>query len=166
MNQAERMGEAFLSHQIWKLRELRRRMESTLRQCTDSDLNWRPNPQSNSLGNLAAHVAGNLRWRYDHYIAGRPDIRDREAEFSPDLRLTVEEALQLLAGAFESAEEILRGIEPGRLLDPQPFRGRTTTLMEVISQTTAHYSEHLGQMLYIAKLRLGERYNLSLDPTR
>src|SRR5688572_1464565 len=43
---------------------------------------WRPNEQSNSVGNLLLHLAGNVRQWIVSGLGGAPDTRDRDAEFA------------------------------------------------------------------------------------
>src|SRR5919202_6346411 len=47
------------------------------------DAIWRrANDQSNSVGNLLAHLAGNVRQWIVSGVGGAPDTRDRRAEFA------------------------------------------------------------------------------------
>ena len=50
---------------------------------TDEDIWWRPNPASNSIGNLILHLAGNVRQWVVSGIGGAPDERKRAAQPSP-----------------------------------------------------------------------------------
>jgi uncharacterized damage-inducible protein DinB len=164
--QAESIGLVLLAHYRWKLQELHRRMRLAIEQASDADLNWRPNPQSHSIANLLLHTCGNIIWRFEHGIAGEPLRRDREGEFSRTLVMTVPEALQLWDETVQMADRILADLPSDRLWEDQHFRGRTVTLVEILSQCMAHYSEHLGQVLYVMKLRLGPAYEETLDPTK
>lgn len=155
----------FLADQAARLQEVRRRMAGAIRQLDDEAANWRPNDQSNSVANLVLHVSGNVEQRILSGIAGAPDRRDRDAEFANRERWTVDALIQKLDEAFNRAEAVLATLDADTLLDPVHFQGQSWTRLRVINHVVAHASEHLGQILYIAKLRLGDDYAyLSLPP--
>lgn len=149
-----------------KLVDLLRRSTEALEQLGEEDVNWRPNPQSNSAANLVIHMAGNLRQRLAAGIAGEPDTRDREAEFSSDIALTRDDLLALVRSAFGQADQILAHLAPGRLGEPQMIRNRQVTVLEVLFTVATHMSEHVGQLLYIAKQRRGPEYRVLSIPPR
>lgn len=146
---------AFLADQRRKFREIRRRTLGTVAQLTDEQLNWRPGSESNSIANLVAHVCGNLTQRYVAQLGGAPDVRDRAAEFDTGLERKGEDLQWLIDSTFDAVDEILAGITEERLLEVVQIRDRQENILHVISQTSSHAAEHLGQMLYIAKMRLG-----------
>lgn len=148
-------AEAFVADQQRKLRDIRRRMLGTLGQLKEADVNWRPGPQSNSVANLVVHVCGNLTQRYVAQLGGAPDVRDRAAEFNLDLNRTVDDLQWMVDSTFDAVDEVLSGITPERLLETITLLDRQESVLHLITLTINHASEHLGQMLYIAKLRLG-----------
>ena len=58
------------------------KIRACLERLPETDLWWRPNPASNSVGNLVLHLAGNVRQWVVAGIAGGDDVRDRPAEFA------------------------------------------------------------------------------------
>lgn len=150
-----------------KLQDLLRRSSEALEQISDQDANWRPNPESNSIANLVVHMHGNLQQRLAAGIAGQPDTRDRDAEFFSGIRLTREELQATLKAAFEQADVILARLAPEDLEKLQRIRNRQVTVLDVLFTVVTHMSEHVGQILYIAKQRLGSDYRvLSIPPSR
>lgn len=147
-----------------KLLDLLRRSREALEQLGDEDVNWRPNDESNSIANLIVHMAGNLHQRLSCGIGGAPDHRDREAEFDPSVCQTRDQMLKTLEEASRQADEVLRGLTPSRLSEPQRIRNRYVTVLDVIFTVATHMSEHVGQILYIAKLRLGPSYRVLSIP--
>ncbi len=65
-------------------------------QLDDTQVWYRPNPQSNAVGNLVLHLVGNLRQWILGGIDNLPDTRDRPAEFSAASGRTREELRSLL----------------------------------------------------------------------
>lgn len=149
-----------------KLSDLLRRSREALEQLSDEDVNWRPNAESNSIANLIIHMAGNLHQRLSSGIGGAPDRRDRDAEFSASQYHPRQHLPGVLEEAFRQAETILCGLTPDQLAHPQRIRNRQVTVLDVLFTVATHMSEHVGQILYIAKLRLGSAYRILSIPRR
>ena len=158
------VGHSLIEMHRKKLDDLRKRAAEAIAQLGDDDVNWRPNEESNSIANLVVHMAGNIGQRLTAGIGGAPDVRDRDAEFNTRERVTRGRVLGLLNESFGAADKILAGLTPERLNDSQQVRDRQVTLLEVMFGMPTHLSEHVGQILYIAKLRLGPAYRVLSVP--
>jgi uncharacterized damage-inducible protein DinB len=152
----------FIDDQRAKLAESHRRITGVINQLSDEDLNWRPNPQSNSIANLIVHVCGSLTQRFAHNIAGQPDPRNRAAEFDTTLTRTKVELVAAMVDAFHIVDAVLSQMPMPSLFDQTQVRGQSRSVLEVITSSSAHTAEHLGQIIYIAKIRLGPRYDYLL----
>jgi hypothetical protein len=53
-----------------------------LQQLSDDEIWWRPNPASNSAGNLVLHLCGNVRQWIISSLGGEEFQRQRDLEFS------------------------------------------------------------------------------------
>src|SRR5208337_2907864 len=53
------------------------RLEACMRELSPEQIWWRANPASNSVGNLALHMAGNVRQWIVAGLGGAPDRRER-----------------------------------------------------------------------------------------
>ena len=84
------------------------RITSCLEMLSPSQIWYRPNEASNSVGNLVLHLTGNVRQWIISGLGGAPDIRERDVEFSERgpiprrvlarrLHQTVEEACDVLS---------------------------------------------------------------------
>lgn len=146
---------ALLADQRRKFGEIRRRILWTLGQLNDDQINWRPGPESNSVANLVLHVCGNLTQRYVAQLGGAPDVRDRTAEFAASTHKKGEDLQWMVDSTFDAVDEVLAGVAAERLLETVQMRDRQETVLHLITHTSAHAAEHLGQMLYIAKMQLG-----------
>ena len=152
------LAAAFLAHQADKLSDLRARLTAAVRSLGDDGVNWRPNDASNSVTNLVLHLAGNFGERYGTQLSGEPSTRDRDAEFEDSEDRTAEELVAIVERIFEDARLAISSFPHERLLQTIEVRGRTQTLLELIAHSSAHASEHVGQALYVAKLRLGDGF--------
>jgi uncharacterized damage-inducible protein DinB len=160
------LGEVFVEECRRRFADLQRRAASAVAQLRDEDIVWRPNEESNSIANLVIHMEGNMHQRLEAGIGGVPDRRDRDAEFNERQPMTREDALRILSEAFGMTDRVLGELSPARLFDPQWIRGRQVTVFYVLLSTAAHMSEHVGQILYIAKQRLGSAYQVVSIPHR
>lgn len=152
------LEQAVKANLIKKSAEIRRRMLQAIDQLNDDQINWRFNSECNSIANIVVHIRGNIHQRIEAGILGKPDTRDREAEFDPGVRLTLQEAKQMIEESFDLLENTIHNLSGDDLLNKQTVRGKSVTLYDVLNQCNAHFSEHLGQVLYVAKMLLADAY--------
>lgn len=141
-----------------RLAELRSRTALAVGRLSQLDLTWRPNPESNSVANLVFHMNGNLRWRVGEGIGGIPYNRDRDGEFNANGDYAKEDLLRIWNEAFWEADQILAALTADRLAETIMVRDRETTLAETLVTVTSHAAEHVGQIIYIVKMRLGSEF--------
>jgi uncharacterized damage-inducible protein DinB len=131
------------------------RIRSCLDQLPEDDLWWRPNAQSNSVGNLLLHLSGNVRQWIVSGVGGEPDTRERHAEFEAEGGRSGPELLALLEDTVRDADRVLEALDPGRLLEPLVIQGTDTTVLAAIYHVVEHFGMHTGQIAYVTKLRTG-----------
>jgi uncharacterized damage-inducible protein DinB len=123
----------------------------------DDETVWQaPDGISNSAGNLALHMAGNLRHFIGSVLGGTGYVRDRDAEFSKkglsrdDLRAIVADTIVELEGAFEKiTDEQLAADFPLALFDNK------YKASDFLIHLAVHLSYHLGQIDYHRRLLTG-----------
>jgi uncharacterized damage-inducible protein DinB len=123
---------------------------------SDQDLWWRPNEQSNSIGNLVLHLCGNMRQWIVNSMGGGHFERNRDAEFSERKPVPKVELIARIDGVVNEVDEVLERLSPEGLLERFPVQVYTTSRLQAIYHVVEHFSYHLGQILYIYKLRTGE----------
>lgn len=146
--------------------DLRKKAATVMDRLTDEQLNWRPNADTNSVANLAVHLAGNLRQRIVSGLGGAPDLRNRDAEFDEKLHMTRDQVLAVWTPALDEAQRVLADLSADRLLAPQKVRNQDATVLALLVMVVTHLSEHVGQMVYIAKLQLGEGFQTLSVPKK
>jgi hypothetical protein len=147
-------------NQAWlaaKFEEIRRRLLKAIEQLNDEQLNWRPNDVSHSIATLIRHMDGNMKERVEKGILGRDVFRDRALDFLPN-PLSKEELIATIDLRFGFLIETVKGLTETDLLRTQMVRSKERTNLDMLHQCAAHYSEHMGQILYIAKLCLNDTY--------
>jgi len=136
------------------LAELELRLIKTISSLTDEDLNWRPNDKSNSIANLVIHISGHIHQRIEVGIMQEKDCRNRDAEFSRDLFVRKESLINTIHTSFSRFMNVVEALTEEEMLKTQVLSGnRTQTIVEIMLRCLEHYSEHLGQIIYISKMR-------------
>jgi uncharacterized damage-inducible protein DinB len=119
----------------------------------DETLVWhRANAESNSIGNLLLHLAGNIRQWIVSGIGGAPSDRDRAAEFAATSGYTKSELLSLLSGSVMDADKVLADLSVADLDRQATIQGRDTTIRAAIYHVVEHFSMHTGQIIMLAKM--------------
>lgn len=119
---------------------------------------WRTVPGiSNSAGNLALHVAGNLRHFVGAVLGGTGYQRQRDAEFAQRDGTRAEVAALLEAAAME-VEVGLEALGEGALAAPYPqaVMGHQPPTGRFLLHLAAHLAFHLGQAGYLRRTLTGQ----------
>jgi uncharacterized damage-inducible protein DinB len=148
------------------LRELRA-LEREIAAYPDDESVWRVPPGvSNSAGNLALHMCGNLRHFIGHALAGTGYVRDRNAEFSAkgmtreQLRSVIEESIAELGDAFEKITDAHLQSE-----FPLPIMDNRFRTQDFLTHLAVHLSYHLGQVDYHRRIITGSTTTVgTVDP--
>ncbi len=117
---------------------------------------WRPNAESNSLGNLILHLCGNARQWIVSGVGNKPDIRERGGEFSELGPMPVDILKHLLNTTIENVCDVILHIEPEVLQETRIIQGNKVQVLEAIYHVVEHFSMHTGQIIYITKLHQGK----------
>jgi len=112
---------------------------------------WRPNEQSNSVGNLLLHLNGNIRQWIVRGVGGASGSRDRAGEFAAKDGPPVNVLMADLETSLSEIDRILGALAPADLLERRTIQGRELTVLEAIYHVVEHFSLHLGQIILIAK---------------
>ncbi len=122
---------------------------------SEADVWWRPNPASNSVGNLLLHVCGNLGQWIVGGAGGGPLERDRDAEFAARGPRPKAELIALVETTARAVDRVLADLPERSLLDRIEVQGFPVTRLHAVYHAIEHFSYHLGQVAYVTKLRTG-----------
>jgi uncharacterized damage-inducible protein DinB len=132
------------------------RIRLCMGQLRDQDIWWRPNAESNSIGNLTLHLAGNLRQWLVSGVGGAPDVRSRDQEFSELGPVRRSELLELLGTTVGEADQTLADVDPAALHQRRTIQGQEVTILEAIYHAVEHFSMHTGQIILLTKMWRGD----------
>jgi uncharacterized damage-inducible protein DinB len=124
-------------------------------QLSEEDLWWRPNEVSNSAGNLILHLCGNLRQWIVSSVGGVQFTRNRAAEFAERGPIPKATLVAHLRQVVQEVDDVLSRVTDAQLLTHLKIQKYDVTTMQAIYHVIEHFSYHLGQILYIYKLRTG-----------
>ena len=122
---------------------------------SEEDLWWRPNEVSNSIGNLVLHLCGNIRQWIVSSIGGVEFKRDRDGEFAARGPIPRAELIAGLKQAVAEVDAVLAQLDSRRLLDRLMIQKYDVSTMQAVYHVVEHFGYHLGQILYIYKMRTG-----------
>ena len=155
--QAEEIARAFLAHARALLSaDYLPRIERCLDTLAEADIWWRPNPESNSIGNLLLHLAGNARQWIVCGVGGAADVRERDGEFAAGESegLSRAELRARLRATLAEVDEVLASLDPSGLLEPRTIQGRAgVSVLEAVFHVVEHFSMHTGQIILLTKQR-------------
>lgn len=148
-------------------RYYRRLGEKAMAQCPDEGLFTALDAESNSIAIIVKHLAGNMRSRWTNFLTSdgeKPD-RNRDTEFEAppktraDLMELWERGWRHLFGALEplSDEDLVRTIT---------IRTEPHSVMQAINRQVAHYSYHVGQIVYLARHFAGDKWQSLTIPKK
>lgn len=129
------------------------RIERCVSEMSEEDVWWRAHETDNTVGNLILHLSGNVRQWIISGIGGAKDERDRPKEFSERTRLPKSELLERLGTTLREADEVLAQFDVQKLMEVRHIQRYDVTCLEAISHVMEHFAQHLGQIIYITKLR-------------
>lgn len=127
-----------------------------LEQLTPEQIWWRPNEASNSVGNLALHLTGNVRQWIISGLGGAPDIRQRDREFSETGPVSRRILASRLRKTVEEACQVLRKLSSEDLTRPYTIQKFHVTGMEAAFHVAEHFSHHAGQIILLTKMLTGK----------
>ncbi|HMG88366.1 MAG TPA: DUF1572 domain-containing protein [Terracidiphilus sp.] len=133
--------------------------ERAMAQVSDAQLFASLDEESNSIAIIVKHITGNMRSRWTDFLTtdGEKPDRNRDCEFV-DPPATRE---ALLSEWEDGWARVFGAIEP--LTDEDlarvvTIRGEAHSVMQAINRQLAHYPQHVGQIVLLAKHYAGEQW--------
>jgi hypothetical protein len=154
------------------LEEARRQMrghkrmgEAAMSQLRDQDFFVTLDSEANSIAVLVKHLAGNMRSRFTDFLTSdgeKPDrFRDREFELTSST--TRAEVTQWWDEGWACVFSAIDPLKPQDVMRTVTIRGEPHTVLQAINRQIAHYAQHIGQIVFLAKhFRASEWKTLSI----
>jgi hypothetical protein len=126
----------------------------------DSDgINWCPEPESNSIAIIVKHLHGNMKSRWTDFLTsdGEKSWRLRDVEFEYE-NVSKDFVLNQYNEGWDFLFNALTPLVQTDLSKIVTIRGEEHSVLEAINRQIAHYSYHVGQIVYLAKAVKSEHW--------
>jgi hypothetical protein len=148
----EALGGMYLEDVLARLRGTKRLADEAAAQVSDEEFFRVIDPESNSIALIMKHMAGNMRSRWTDFLTSdgeKPDRR-RDSEFESE-----GEDRQGILDAWEAGWQLvfdaIGGLRTDDLTREITIRHEPYTVVSAINRQLAHYNQHAGQIIFLAK---------------
>jgi hypothetical protein len=130
--------------------------EKTFAQIEDEKLFHKMNEESNSIAIIVQHLWGNMLSRWTDFMTtdGEKEWRKRDEEFE-EIVSNKEELMKRWEEGWKCLFDALNSLKEGDLEKIIYIRNQGHSVMEAINRQLAHYSYHVGQIVFIGKMLAG-----------
>lgn len=159
---------SYLGDSLELFRYYRKLAERAMEQVTDEQLFEQIDEESNSIALIIKHMAGNMRSRWTDFLTtdGEKPDRNRDSEFVDPPR-TREALLEVWADGWNRVFAALEPLSDADLTRTVTIRGEAHSVMQAINRQIAHYANHVGQIVLLAKHFAHDRWqSLSIPRNR
>jgi|SRR5580658_3191235 hypothetical protein len=143
----------FLDEAHRQMRGHKRLAEGAMAQLRDEELFITLDPESNSIAVIVKHMAGNMRSRFTDFLTSdgeKPDRhRDQEFELGPTTTRT--DLTKWWEDGWARVFSTLEALKPEDFTRTVTIRGEPHTVLQAINRQIAHYAQHTGQIIFLAK---------------
>lgn len=153
----EEIGRQFRGH--------KRLAEGAIAQVKDEELFETLDPEANSIAVLIKHMAGNMRSRFTDFLTsdGEKADRHRDQEFEMNSKPTRAQLMRWWEDGWAYVFVALDTVKPEYVLNTVTIRAEPHTVLQALNRAVAHYAQHTGQIVFLAKhLRSSEWKTLSV----
>jgi hypothetical protein len=138
--------------------------EKAIEQLEPAQLFQSANEDSNSIATIVKHLHGNMLSRWTDFLTtdGEKSWRKRDEEFENDISDKTR-LMDIWNEGWNCLFAALDSLQPEQLSSIIYIRNEGHTVMDAINRQLAHYSYHVGQIVFAAKmLKNGEWQSLSI----
>lgn len=149
----DQIGQHYLEDALHTFRDYKKIAERAFLQTSDEDFFRTIDPESNSIAVIIKHMAGNMLSRWTDFLTSdgeKPD-RDRDMEFEMLPHTTKADMLAFWDKGWQCVFAAIEPLTADDLMTIVKIRGQDHTVLQAINRQISHYSNHVGQIVYLAK---------------
>lgn len=143
---------SYVKDSVNVFRNYKQMAEKAMAQVSDEHLVATLDDEMNSIAIIVKHMAGNMRSRWTDFLTTdgeKPDRqRDTEFEAPPAGR---RELMDMWERGWQYVFEALEPLDDADLGRTVTIRGEPHSVMQAINRQIAHYANHIGQIVLLAK---------------
>jgi len=165
----EQIGQHYLAVALHNFRDYKKIAERAFAQTSDEDFFRTIDPESNSIAVIVKHMANNMLSRWTDFLTtdGEKPERNRDMEFEMLPNTTKANMLAFWEKGWQSVFTAIEPLTADDLMKIVKIRGQDHTVLQAINRQISHYSNHVGQIVYLAKhFKSGEWQTLSVPRNR
>lgn len=142
----------FLESVTKRFKEYKTLGDKTLTVLNDEEIHRQPNDASNSIAVIVQHMHGNMLSRWTNFLTedGEKSWRKRDAEFEVH-KVSKDDLLRLWEEGWSVCLQALERLQEEDLVKTITIRSQPLTVVDAINRQLAHYSSHVGQIVYLGK---------------
>jgi hypothetical protein len=133
--------------------------EKAMQQVSDEQLFASLDDECNSIAIIVKHMVGNMRSRWTDFLTsdGEKPSRDRDGEFI-DPPVTREALIKEWEQGWTCVFCAIEPLADADLSRTITIRGEAHSVMQAINRQLAHYPQHVGQIVLLAKHFAGPKW--------
>jgi hypothetical protein len=143
---------SYIEESLTVFRLYKKYAEGAMAQLSDDQLFVTLDPEMNSIALIVKHMTGNMRSRWTDFLStdGEKSDRNRDTEFI-DPSATREALLHLWEAGWAIVFAAIEPLTDADLTRTVTIRGEPHSVMQAINRQIAHYAQHVGQIVFLAK---------------
>jgi hypothetical protein len=143
---------SYLEDSLTLFRAYKKLAERAMEQVSDEQLFIALDEESNSIAIIVKHMAGNMRSRWTDFLTtdGEKPDRNRDSEFV-DPAATRAALLQVWEEGWTCVFDAIEPLTDADLGRRITIRGEAHSVMQAVNRQVAHYAQHVGQIVLLAK---------------
>src|SRR5580698_1000026 len=164
---AHQFTTSYMEDALKILHQYKSMAEKAIDQVQDDELTQTLDSESNSIALIVKHMVGNMRSRWTDCLTsdGEKPNRNRDTEFETPPATRAE----LLAQWEDGWRLLFAALEPlgdADLARTVMIRTEPHSVMQAINRQMAHYSQHIGQIILLAKHFAGANWKTLTVPRK
>ncbi|HLO00854.1 MAG TPA: DUF1572 family protein [Pyrinomonadaceae bacterium] len=159
----------YLEDAISSLRAYKKLADKAIAQLNDNEFFITLDEEGNSVAVIMKHMAGNMFSRWTDFLTtdGEKPNRNRDMEFVVDPKTSKSDVIDYWERGWRCVFSALEPLQAADLERKVPIRGEEHTVLQAINRQLMHYSNHIGQIVFLAKhFRSREWKSLSIPRNR
>src|SRR5216684_3083516 len=159
--------DSYLKDSIDVFRYYKKLGERAMAQCPEEAHFTTLDTESNSIAIIVKHMVGDMRSRWTDFLTtdGEKPDRNRDTEFE-DSPTTRAELMELWERGWKLLFGALEPLSDADLTGTITIRTEPHSVMQAINRQIAHYSYHVGQIVYLARHYAGDKWQTLTVPKR
>jgi uncharacterized damage-inducible protein DinB len=158
----------FLESAIKRFKEHKVLGEKTFEQLNDDEMHFQPNEASNSIAVIIQHLHGNMLSRWTNFLTedGEKEWRNRDDEFEVQ-QFTRQQLIEKWNEGWNVFLASLQSLTENDLSKTITIRSQPLNVIDAINRQMAHYSYHVGQIVYLGRwIKQNEWISLSVPKNK